>query len=446
MKRPVVNLIILGMLAILALLALAKLRRDRDGFCQGWNANPQNNVYVPATFPFSKWQNQPLNDYRLLFMAKKALDEFLKSTGVYEKCGSDYRLYATPLIKFIGVVTQKGTGTLNGVNTTITRWNMKATFGYPCFGNPTKDAAGKITGYPNYGKWARQSLCFGIEQRIPADRKIGPYHVAFVYGLWSRTDPGPYTGDKLTDLPIPDLAKPNGGAWNGRKVNLETAKITKFNNDDVLEVTYNQGSGTSTHNRISGKSGGFSVPDCVPAKLLENTKGLVLAFDVYFQKGWDWSRGGKLLGGIGVGYGEASGLNQSETGASHRVQWKADGAAESYIYTPKGAAQGDSRLTGAAVGVNDMFPAGTLEIERWNHVELGVKMNTFDDKGKPNKDGIATLSINGKTQEILGVVWSKRPDLAISNLGINTFFGGPDPAKKTCKALFKGVALHKFLF
>ena len=43
---------------------------------------------------------QPLNDYRLLFMVQKGLATYLKANNVYAVCGSDYRLYATPIIKF----------------------------------------------------------------------------------------------------------------------------------------------------------------------------------------------------------------------------------------------------------------------------------------------------------------------------------------------------------
>lgn len=447
MKRGA-KLAVLGVLALLALLVLSRVRREGfvDVFWQNWNVKPQNKVPVPASFPFSPWQTQPLNDYRLLFMAKKALDEFLKSTGVYDRCGSDYRMYATPFVSIEGVVTQKGTGVLNGTNVAIQRWNFAAAFRYPCFGKPIKDKkSGKITGYEYMGRWERVNLRFGIEKRDQVSPATsGDYYLAFVGSLTSRIDPSPYFGDKLVDLPIRDLAKPGAGAWAARTVKLKDAKITTFQGTDVLEVTYNKGSGTSSHNRDNNTSGGFGVPDSAPAKLLENNKGAVLVFEVYFQKGWDWSKGGKLMGGIFVGEGEASGLVQSATGASHRVQWKEDGKAESYIYTPSGASQGDSRLTGAAVGVGDKFPPGTLEIDRWNRVELGLKMNTFDASGKPNKDGMATLCINGKTQEIFGVMWSKYPNLAITGLGVNSFFGGPDAAKTTCKALFRSVALHKF--
>lgn len=43
---------------------------------------------------------QPLNDYRLVFMVKKGLDQYLANNNVYAVCGRDYRLYASPLIKF----------------------------------------------------------------------------------------------------------------------------------------------------------------------------------------------------------------------------------------------------------------------------------------------------------------------------------------------------------
>ena len=43
---------------------------------------------------------QPLNDYRLLYMVHKGLETYLKANNVYAACGNDYRLYASPIIKF----------------------------------------------------------------------------------------------------------------------------------------------------------------------------------------------------------------------------------------------------------------------------------------------------------------------------------------------------------
>ncbi|PSC74075.1 aluminum-activated malate transporter 10 [Micractinium conductrix] len=91
---------------------------------------------------------QPLNDYRLLFMIKMGLDSYMKQNKVYDVCGSDYRLYASPLIKFTKACIQK----VNGHN-----WFLSVRIGYPCFGDPRK-VNGKIVGYPAFGRWRVHSL------------------------------------------------------------------------------------------------------------------------------------------------------------------------------------------------------------------------------------------------------------------------------------------------
>ena len=53
--------------------------------------------------------------------------------------------------------------------------------GYPCFGNPRKNAQGKIVGYPAYGRWRVHNLFISIWQKVPQRGKVQPYDVYEVY-------------------------------------------------------------------------------------------------------------------------------------------------------------------------------------------------------------------------------------------------------------------------
>lgn len=186
--------------------------------------------------------------------------------------------------------------------------------------------------------------------------------------------------------------------------------------------------------------------DSKPAGLV-GAAGAVVAFDVYFDPArWHWSKGGKL-GGLFVGSGKASGGRHTEDGASHRLMWKAGGGAISYIYVPKGLPQSRPELRASkdfGIGVHADVFAGALKTGQWNHVEIGLRVNTFDASGRPAGDGASSLTINGRTAELAGVNWAARPGTAISGFDFNTFFGGPDPAVVDSIAYVKNFALYEW--
>lgn len=245
-------------------------------------------------------------------------------------------------------------------------------------------------------------------------------------------------GDLLATMDMADLKKSNngGGAWGLRgRINWKKSGVAEFQGRSVLRVFYGKNSGTSLHPGVGGMS--F---DAVPRGLPR--RGAVATFDVYFEPGWHFSRGGKIAG-FHIGQGAASGGDHSPDGASHRIMWQSDGGAISYIYPPKGLQQVDRRLTDSGYGVgyfHDTFPGGTLKIGEWNHVEVGVRVNTFSGD-KPNADGAAYLHVNGKTGIQNSIRWSAREDLKITEFNFGTFFGGPDPAKVDCVAYYQNFKL-----
>jgi len=231
---------------------------------------------------------------------------------------------------------------------------------------------------------------------------------------------------------LEDLRKPGGGVWNLEgKVDWKKSELVTFRGQPAVRVFYGKGSGTSKDPGV----GGFSFtarPAGVPGQKSK------ISFEVFFEEGWHFSKGGKM-GGLFVGHGHASGYRHSDTGSSHRIMWKKDGAAIAYVYPPDNLAQEDPKLKPEGCGIGyfvDLFPAGTLKVGAWNTVTLGVKMNSFAH-GRPNPDGVASLEVNGTQAKLRNVRWSRSPDLEISSFDFNTFFGGPDPAVKDCVAYFR---------
>lgn len=238
-------------------------------------------------------------------------------------------------------------------------------------------------------------------------------------------------------LPLADLGKPGGGAWNLQgRVNWKTSKLDTFQGQPALRVSYAKNSGTSKDPGVGGMLF-TAAPKGLPAREAR------VAWDVYFDKGWHFSKGGKI-GGLFVGQGVASGYRHSPDASSHRIMWQRDGGAISYVYPPTGLAQADPKLQASGCGIayfKEAFPAGTLKVGSWNSVVLGVKLNTFTD-GKPNADGVAYLEVNGKAATKSDVRWARSPDLLIERFEFNTFFGGPDPAVCDCTAYYRNFRLQ----
>lgn len=243
----------------------------------------------------------------------------------------------------------------------------------------------------------------------------------------------------LLELPVDDLLKPKGGAWNlDGRVNWKKSGIETRDGRPVLRVFYGKGSGTSSDPGIGGVL--FkAVPKGLPSERA------MMSFDVFFAPGWNFSKGGKF-GGFMVGHGDASGYRHSDTASSHRIMWKVDGGAIAYIYPPSNLDQEDERLRACGCGIayfHDLFPAGTLKVGAWNSVQIGLKLNTFRG-GKPQPDGVAVLTVNGITGTVDNIRWRRSPDLKISSIAFNTFFGGPDPAVVDCTAFFRDFKLIDF--
>lgn len=238
-------------------------------------------------------------------------------------------------------------------------------------------------------------------------------------------------------MPLPLQAVHGTPQWNVRgKVNWKKSRMDVVEGQPVLRVFYGKDSGTSGDPGVGGMA--FSaVPTGLPAREAK------IAFEAFFEDGWDWSKGGKI-GGFFIGHGVASGYRHSDTCSSHRIMWQRDGGAISYIYPPASLKQADPALKDSGHGIayfKDLFPAGTLKVGRWNSLVLGVRMNSFTPDGKPNADGVAYLEINGVAGVKRNIRWSRSPDLIITSFDFNTFFGGPDPAVKDCTALFRNFRM-----
>ena len=249
----------------------------------------------------------------------------------------------------------------------------------------------------------------------------------------------------ITALPVTDLNLPKAGAWNGY-VKWKKSGLYTFQGESVVRATYKKGSGTSKHD--DPDSSGMIIAGS--PRGIEGARAAVFAFDIYFDpSAWEWSRGGKV-GGIFVGEGKASGGNKSSDGASHRLMWKTDADAISYVYVPEGVKQPspllqpDPKHPDFGIDVFREKFRGALKKGQWNRIEIGVKVNTFQS-GKPVANGVASMTINGVNGTVPNVIWSRDPGNLIEKVDINTFFGGPDPATVNSVAYLKNFGVFEWV-
>ena len=227
------------------------------------------------------------------------------------------------------------------------------------------------------------------------------------------------------------------GPWNLTKIKMLKSTITTLGKDTVLKCHYDIGSGTSADPGI----GGFSFLADPVGMSKDATK---LSWEVYYPSGFQFARGGKF-GGVGIGYGAASGGNHSSTGASNRIMWQEDGGIIGYIYLPEGVPQKNPDLSSHGFGIGvfkDTF-AKSLLYDTWNKIELGTKMNTFVN-GVPQGDGEAYVTLNGVKKVITGLNWAGSPELKISQISIGNFFGGPLPSPVEQFCYFKNFKIDKY--
>ena len=184
----------------------------------------------------------------------------------------------------------------------------------------------------------------------------------------------------------------------------------------------------------------------------EAKRGMVAAFWLRFDDNFEWGCRGKV-GGLFVGPGKANDRKHSVDGASNRLMWTADGDATAYIYVPLGTEhlQPDPlfRPRGTQsendAGVNWLADEGvSLGEGTWVYVEIGVKLNTFDRRGRPKPNGLIVMQIGHHTFTLENVALRTRPEHGVSRFSFTVFHGGGCKATRTSRLEINNAALFRW--
>jgi hypothetical protein len=202
--------------------------------------------------------------------------------------------------------------------------------------------------------------------------------------------------------------------WGTQNIAVQYDGSTK-----ALKVTYPKGSidPAATTAPVGGAGFIYSSP-------VSFTSGC-LAYDVGFEPGFDFAKGGKLPGLYG---GDApSGGADTSRGFSTRYMWRAGGAGEVYAYIPeKEGEYGESISSGA----------WTFVPGQWQHLEQEVILNHTN-----SYDGALRVWVDGKlVANWTDILYRVSDDVLVAGLMFSTFFGGHDTSwasPRTQSAFFR---------
>ncbi|GAA5831529.1 hypothetical protein JCM3766R1_001788 [Sporobolomyces carnicolor] len=234
--------------------------------------------------------------------------------------------------------------------------------------------------------------------------------------------PAPSTSS-LEALALPTNTQDQAAAWlvNDWNVSSTTLSNSRFVDDpfgdDGLVLGVNYPKGTRDGEQF------FMTPIRVDSKV----QTAALQYEVAFDAGFDFVKGGKLPGLYGSEQGAegiCSGGNRQPSCWSARLMWRAKGEGEVYAYIP--TYEGFCRQSD--VSCNDKYgislSRGSFDFAAgsWTTVTQLVALNT---PGIAN--GLLYLWANGKLALAhTGIAWRVNDNVTISKVMFSTFFGGSD--------------------
>ncbi|KAL7321840.1 hypothetical protein PS15m_001568 [Mucor circinelloides] len=195
--------------------------------------------------------------------------------------------------------------------------------------------------------------------------------------------------------------------------------------DNVVKVLYPAGSyaPVGTKNDNTGTTGGlefYSVPD---SGTYYNTA--LLSYDLAFDPGFDWVKGGKLPGIFGGAPGKGCSGGEKATGSncfSVRLMWRSSGAGEAYAYIPTSDSLCKTKQVICNSDYGTSFSRGIIQFSpaKWTRMEIYVKLNSGS-----NANGILQVWQDGSLMiNQQAIQFRSSNDIGISSLMFSTFFGG----------------------
>ncbi|KAI9459086.1 polysaccharide lyase family 14 protein [Russula earlei] len=159
-------------------------------------------------------------------------------------------------------------------------------------------------------------------------------------------------------------------------------------------------------------------------------ESMLITYEVAFDAGFDWVKGGKLPGlRGGPDPNNCSGGNQAngKNCFSSRVMWRTNGAGEVYAYVPRdnNICNEDNVLCNDEFGISLDRGSFAFSSGKWNRVTMLVRLNSPDQIANGQVilyfNDVWALSHND-------IVYRSSDVITTGGLYFSTFFGGSDPS------------------
>lgn len=164
-----------------------------------------------------------------------------------------------------------------------------------------------------------------------------------------------------------------------------------------------------------------------------------ISFDVFFEQGFEFVRGGKLGFGLRGGSGTTGCAPIAPDGWSARIMWGEDGTFEVYYYHQDRESNCGDRVYAIVAG-----ETVKLQAEQWYKMSLYVKVNDLEES-----NGEVALFLDGAVVgNRTGIRWRAPCSGAdcqnsdVTRVSLSTFYGGSDASwapSKTTYALYDNV-------
>ncbi|KAH8554247.1 hypothetical protein BGW37DRAFT_483991 [Umbelopsis sp. PMI_123] len=257
---------------------------------------------------------------------------------------------------------------------------------------------------------------------------------------WSYPDFNGASGSSWkSQWKISQWAYPQPHQSSGKNGNLALVSNPTNSSEQVMQIAYPKGTWNPAASPQIGGVGFYASPLTVP----NTVRNLSLTYDAYFPQGFNFNKGGKLMGLYG-GHSECSGGNTAQSCWSTRFMWRTNGAGETYAYIPKNKQQSNicsqknvicNQQYGYSFGRGDF----TWKTGQWNTVTQNIYLNT-----PGNQDGSLQVLYNGNPVIQMNNLFFHDADSTTAGIDFETFFGGStsDWASPTDQyAYFKNFAM-----
>jgi hypothetical protein len=250
---------------------------------------------------------------------------------------------------------------------------------------------------------------------------------------------GQNTNSWKSQFGVSQWSYPQPGDKSGTNSNLNFVPNPTNSSEQVMQINYPQGSWNPADSTVIGGVGFYASPIQIPG----TASNLSLTYDAYFPNGFQFNKGGKLMGLYG-GHSECSGGNNAETCWSTRFMWRTGGAGEMYAYIAKdkqvpNLCSQKNVICNQQCGYSFGRGSFTWKIGQWNTVTQNVQLNT-----PGNTDGSLEIQYNGKTVFQMNNLLFRDANFTTAGIDFETFFGGStsDWASPSNQyAYFKGFQL-----